>query len=374
MQGSTDDGNITKDSHQNGYKMVYCDNFKSQSNNSKRSRALQTKCEVAISQKKSRKKRNRKRKKDEKLNSLVHEFKAVPLDMDSVRPGTSIYFSGTNHRSIPCMTNNTSHIFSVPLDLHVIDTADGFHVPDVCTLIPRSRVKRHISESKNNGNHDASADIFEALRHIESNKSASNLRGTSKRPVADDSQTKYVCIGAGAYRNKKGIYMGTKGIENNIEAHYGLSFLWKMVEHLSIEFLPSEHLWALRMIRDAAVYPPFPLLSTNNDSKTKRPKGSSVWPSLASGKNVYLPLHTDRDYFLSVTTVVSDHGINDDTVYNYFCFPTMGFAVALRNCDLLIFNPNVKHCLSSRATEKTVYGTSFYLKTLVVSGNDNSVE
>ena len=106
--------------------------------------------------------------------------------------------------------------------------------------------------------------------------------------------------------------------------------------------------------------------------------------SLASGLNHYLNTHTDEDFFYSVTTVPSAYGLREDIdryqidveVCNYFTFPEQGIAVALRPGDILLFNPQYQHCISSRTSiHKTedVFCLSLYLKSAVVGKNDNSL-
>jgi hypothetical protein len=106
-----------------------------------------------------------------------------------------------------------------------------------------------------------------------------------------------------------------------------------------------------------------------------------IWNSVAFGKNVFLNSHTDEDSFLSITTGITNpmngsHYEKDDPVVQYFVFPEVGFAVALRPGDVLVFNPLHFHSVLSQ-TEKgekqDVYCLSFYLKTAVVVGNDNAL-
>ena len=99
-------------------------------------------------------------------------------------------------------------------------------------------------------------------------------------------------------------------------------------------------------------------------------------------KEFFLNVHVDEDFFYSLTTIVSQHGLHEDVdryrmdaeISNYFAFPEEGISVALRPGDMLIFNPLYRHCLSSRTSgfeEKDVFCLSLYLKTAVVGGNDN---
>jgi hypothetical protein len=110
----------------------------------------------------------------------------------------------------------------------------------------------------------------------------------------------------------------------------------------------------------------------------------SIYGSLASALNQYLNLHTDDDFFYSLITTASAHGLKegidrysmDAEVCNYFTFAEQGVAVALRPGDILIFNPRYQHCLSSRTSiyeKKDVFSLSLYLKTAIVGKNDNNL-
>ena len=66
--------------------------------------------------------------------------------------------------------------------------------------------------------------------------------------------------------------------------------------------------------------------------------------------------------------------VPDDEVVVYFCFPAIGVAVLLRLGDYLLFNTTIPHCISSRCKfEDEIVVTSTYLKTLVVSMNNNDL-
>jgi hypothetical protein len=115
----------------------------------------------------------------------------------------------------------------------------------------------------------------------------------------------------------------------------------------------------------------------------------SIWGSLASARNHYLNSHTDADFFYSLLTTVSAHGLREDIdrysrtdaeVCNYyFTFAEQGIAVvALRPPGdiLVLFNPLYEHCLLSRTSvyeTKDVFTLSMYLKTAIVGMNDNSL-
>ena len=67
----------------------------------------------------------------------------------------------------------------------------------------------------------------------------------------------------------------------------------------------------------------------------------------------------------------------ESPVIQHFCFPSFGKAIAIRNGDVLLFNPTVYHCLSKKESlflNLNVFVNSFYLKSKIVGLNDNSIE
>jgi hypothetical protein len=66
--------------------------------------------------------------------------------------------------------------------------------------------------------------------------------------------------------------------------------------------------------------------------------------------------------------------LNDEVVV-YFCFPTLGVAIPMRPGDFLLFNSQIPHCISTRRRlEHNIISISLYLKTMVVGGNNNSMQ
>ena len=100
---------------------------------------------------------------------------------------------------------------------------------------------------------------------------------------------------------------------------------------------------------------------------------AEVWPAMVCGRNVFLNLHVDRDFMWCMVTVVAEHDAAEGgPILCYFCFPTLRLAVPLRNGDLLLFNPKVPHCVSSRCnSDIEAYCISFYMDDLLAGGNDN---
>ena len=63
-------------------------------------------------------------------------------------------------------------------------------------------------------------------------------------------------------------------------------------------------------------------------------------------------------------------------VVTHFCIPFYGVSIALRDGDLLIFNPQIHHCAAHQeiGLNSDIILCSHYLKSLLVGGNNNDVE
>jgi hypothetical protein len=90
--------------------------------------------------------------------------------------------------------------------------------------------------------------------------------------------------------------------------------------------------------------------------------------------------HKDDDFLFSIFQLnVAGEGemAVSSAVAQYFCFPELGYAIAVRPGDVLLFNANVYHCISGPTAARLhqrVHVSSFYLKTAHVGGNDNTKE
>ena len=140
--------------------------------------------------------------------------------------------------------------------------------------------------------------------------------------------------------------------------------------------------FAQRMEFIVSEYLPTPLLRAlckANTADAWTPVGKCKWmAALASSVNYSAPAHVDDDFMLSA------HQLNVDNlpeqlrseVVQYFCFPEYGFAIALRPGDVILFNPQVLHCLSAKRApfdSLNVHVTTFYLKTAHVGKNNNDL-
>jgi len=248
---------------------------------------------------------------------------------------------------------------SAKQNLYVVDSTRGFYLEGVCTLIPREEaLSAHKKRQRGS--------LFNAFtRMAVAGKSNSRVSSHSRTALASDSASgKYISRGVYAARNRRGLAIHSVGDGRNDEAVRCVSSFVRRVEEKAKGYIDARQLLFLDAVRKRSDYNRLSLFEGCE---------SAIWPSVAFGKNVFLRVHRDEDYFWSLTTVVTKEGYDIDAeVTNYFCFPTHGFCIALRPGDMLIFNALEDHCASSVCRESTkAFGVSLYLKTAVVAGNTN---
>ena len=111
-------------------------------------------------------------------------------------------------------------------------------------------------------------------------------------------------------------------------------------------------------------------------SKTT-PYQCKMYSALVFGLNFHLSCHGDEGFNYSIAFVLKEgHTCSQkDTIVSYFSFPSLGIAVAMRPGDLIIFDPTLPHCISSRCNnDDRIYCISLYLKTRVVGLNNNKLD
>ena len=281
----------------------------------------------------------------------------------STRP---VFYSGTPRRSLPNAIDN-GIMLSAMEDLKVIDTIFGARMESaagdtVFTLIPRHDAIHKMTHVKK---------TIASLYALDDAKRAAEVRGKTRMTVAEDNG-KYVTVGLKPNRGSVGV-SEIWPQKLSIADRNSIRKLMARCEEAAKGYIPSNELRGLRIAQVLGEWKEISGVSSN-----------PIWGSLACGRNYYLNSHVDEDFFYSLTTVTSEHGLQQDIdrysmdadVSNYFTFAEQGIAVALRPGDMLIFNPLYHHCLSSRTSafqSMDVFCLSLYLKTAVVGKNDNSL-
>ena len=118
----------------------------------------------------------------------------------------------------------------------------------------------------------------------------------------------------------------------------------KCYEKLICAYAPTRE---LRRIAVAKKVLNFSTMKTDDQSQYDN---CQILASLATATNVHANSHIDDDAFYAIVTA---HILNVKYDYRqdivaYFCFPCHGVAVALRPGDVIMSNPRINHCLSSR--------------------------
>lgn len=251
-------------------------------------------------------------------------------------------------------------------NLKIVDSTKGCTVDnDHFVLIPRSD---SIGERMMGKDGSMQKELFEVFQKLEERSPASNTRQKNVQRVMmpDGENCKYVVIGTSPNRGGKGTRESMKALDcPDLNLHRTVFGKWyRRVEHCAMKYLPWYLRKLLSVVGDMCNRGTMPLDGGSS---------SDIWPALAVGRNVFLNVHTDVDYFWTLTSVVADEiPSDDDPIICYMCFPTLNLAVALRNGDLLLFNPLVPHCVSSRRNkEKEAYCLSLYMKSLLVGGSNN---
>lgn len=282
------------------------------------------------------------------------------------------YFSGTNKKYPPGLPKDST-AYSVLkcfkgniLDTLTVDSGsilltDGDN--EFVAVLP----KKHPNGSRMFNKH-TSTSIFDEL--LESKdlglKDAARSRSSSRLVAQTDGKARAIFLGPKCRRNGT----GTMDLTGNMTTKQRKEIIriMKVGERFMQANVPQDyikcHIEGLR-VNNVPMF--------THEYYPSQTKKTMIFPSFALGKNVYLPMHDDRDAFLSLVTICdSQQDPNEQDVLAYFCFPAIGHAFAMRHGDTLIFNPRKKHCVSSKAVSRDIYVMSLYCKTSLVGGNDNS--
>ncbi len=217
--------------------------------------------------------------------------------------------------------------------------------------------------------------LSSAISACEKAKGSALIRGKGKMTFGDDVRRppKYTSVGVQPHRAEPGVSPYPSFMTKTEPVDW--NWITKMMRWSERAFKKMACHSALHHIQAAKDLVSFPTMRLS--SSDDKPTPAKYFGAIAFGRNLHLRCHTDEDYTFSMIQVhlegQDSYAINERVVA-YFCFPTLGIAVALRPGDFLMFNPTVPHCLSSRCRNAdNVISVSSYLKTAVVGLNDNSL-
>lgn len=272
----------------------------------------------------------------------------------------------------------------------------------VFLLVPRGKVcgKNHVVASTNPTNYLDALDEVEACK-----RNCHGKRGKLRHIVFEglSGNENYQNIFVKADRGGKGL---VQHVPNKLkETSVNVIQKWKhYISAIVDDMVPND---ILKGVRAALVGN---LLNTRNVTKKKLKKVClengeifepeymeeeekvfqsmpklDLLPTLAVSRNVALSMHTDNDASLSVVIVYRRQDIDDcqtpkrfyrkAETLKYFTFGC-GISIGLRSGDVLIFNPQIEHCISTNTDtciESSVMTTSHYYKSSVIGLNDNNI-
>ena len=151
--------------------------------------------------------------------------------------------------------------------------------------------------------------------------------------------------------------------------------LYNAVEHVYDAWMDTREICIINAAIKLVNPPTFQIKRTKPESKTTG-VSSRIYGALATGLNVCLNVHTDKDFTFSAIMLCmkKEYNIEDDVVA-YFYFPGLGIIVPLRPGDVLFLNPRIHHCVSVRCNNvDQIYCLSLYLKLDNIGKHDNRVK
>ena len=239
-------------------------------------------------------------------------------------------------------------------------------------LVPRKEaVATFIGKPKHNIN------ICKAIDAMESVTRSTQSRGQAKQIIVEDPANKYICAGNQTIRNGPGIrnmHYSLKLIDKEHSAH--LLKVFTIIEHLFDAWMDTGVIRLLRAALALVNAETFTVQLPSQPEEAKPQfKSSRIYGAFASGVNTYLNAHTDLDFIFGAVTVhMKEEYTLHQRVVAYFLFPALGIAIPLRPGDVLFFNPQQPHCISSRVDyDDKIYCTSLYLKADNLGQNDNKM-
>jgi hypothetical protein len=328
--------------------------------------------------KKQRGRVNHKRRKQSLILSKISLEGTKPMDRDATMNTKFTYFNGgveipfDDENEIVYLVNEQLKVINNPQsddhNLGLIYQRPNSISADII-LCPR----KHII-SRGHNNCDELCDAFDVVLGLapvtkrESGSKSQNVTTDVNKPV------RYCCIGTHVNMGNGGgitpfsaALEGTDDKIRKIVRQFVAS-----IEHLFCAYVSNEE---ISIVTRAIALVDAPTMTMPPSASNPRPKKAKVYGAMAVGVDVCLATHTDKDFTFSAISVKCRSDCHPkERILVYFAFPALGIAIPLRVGDVLFFNPNEPHCITSRVSETdSIYIVSLYLKSAVIGLNNNSI-
>jgi hypothetical protein len=258
-------------------------------------------------------------------------------------------------------------------DIDVEDSLGNWLVNKVeaieALLVPRRQILKEYASGLFKGNFHQ---VFKILKRF-CDAAPATREFSAKRQLQfpKGERKSYPTIGLGTYQARKGCVMRNVSCaleEERLQLHY----LMGKMHHITQEYMLTEDITVVECLKSLMGY---------KGVKLGRRDSVMNHPSMTFALNNFVSCHIDEDFTLCILSVFCDMDLpahdailtnENDPVVIYFCFPTLGYSVPMRNGDILLFNPTLPHCASSRCNYNIdVITHAQYLTAKAVSGNDN---
>lgn len=166
-------------------------------------------------------------------------------------------------------------------------------------------------------------------------------------------QSRFVCHGF--RKNDKDSYVGTYAYKSNCPD--------ETKEILNKEFnryafnLEKKALQILKLLPDWEVFKDW-----QNHFQIPSMNEGGVYTQFCFSCNYASPVHIDKDYFYSAVSVLADGDVDNQTILQYFCFPSFNMVVPLRKGDVLVFDPRVPHCATPSRIQNSFIASLYVSK------------
>lgn len=219
--------------------------------------------------------------------------------------------------------------------------------------IPRECVLDKVNENN-------TAKVVQALELLQ--KTESNTKRSKGKTGVSSCKAKYTVFGVKAHQGRHGfVHDKISKIQKYFKQTCALKKFVRRLEDVAAEFVPTSWLRAIAKANKCEAWPTV--------------AGGFV-AAMASSINYWAPAHKDEDFLFSIHQVNIVGQLHSTDIVQYFCFPTLGFAIGLCPGDVILFNPHVHHCLSAKSPryeDVDVHVTTMYVKTAHAGLNNNSI-
>jgi hypothetical protein len=276
---------------------------------------------------------------------------------------TSIVFvSGTRSLDPPYLPK-CDGVWSAQTDLCPFRDLEGGTMDGICTLAPRNFVLEASHEIRNFAIfHKKFAAAVMGSPSIEKGK---RNKPSTRQIVFENQDYTYVVTGKVRDQGKKGIHDKDLSEDIDMNTRGWIARCLGKMEHIALAYMDTDTIVSLELTMR--------LLGYDGIDVTGNGPCTHLMPACAFANNSYANIHVDVDFSVCILSIVAPQAlVKDSDVLVYFSFPSTGRCIGLRNGDVLIFNPQVPHCMSSRCfPDIDVLCVAMYWKTAFAGRNDN---